>query len=56
MSRLESYLAHPLAEAVGWVLLHSLWQGALVALVFAGTSCFCVIETRSCAISWAVPP
>ncbi len=37
MSRLESYLAHPLAEAVGWALLHSLWQGALVALVFAGT-------------------
>ncbi len=36
MARLESYLAHPLAEAVGWALLHSLWQGALVALVFAG--------------------
>src|SRR5438552_9332778 len=26
---------HPLAHRVGWVLLHSLWQGALVAALFA---------------------
>lgn len=36
MARLEPYLMHPLAEAAGWALLHSLWQGALVALLFAG--------------------
>ena len=36
MIRLEPYLAHPLTEAVGWALLHSLWQGALLALLFAG--------------------
>ncbi|HXP60894.1 MAG TPA: M56 family metallopeptidase [Dongiaceae bacterium] len=26
--------AHPLAQRVGWVLLHSLWQGALVGVAF----------------------
>ena len=36
MTKLEVYLTHPLAETVGWALLHSLWQGALVALLFAG--------------------
>ena len=36
MTKLELYLTHPLAETVGWALLHSLWQGALVALLFAG--------------------
>ena len=36
MASLEPYLTHPLAEAVGWALLHSLWQGALVALLLAG--------------------
>ncbi len=35
MARLEFYLTQPLTEAVGWALLHSLWQGAFVALLFA---------------------
>ncbi len=35
MARLESYLTQPLTEVVGWALLHSVWQGALVALLFA---------------------
>jgi hypothetical protein len=26
--------AYPLAQRVGWVLLHSLWQGALVGVAF----------------------
>src|SRR4029079_11667093 len=29
-----SWLQQPLVESVGWALLHSLWQGALVACVF----------------------
>ena len=33
---MTDYLTHPLVEAVGWALLHTLWQGALVALLFAG--------------------
>ena len=27
-------VGHPLAQRVGWVLLHSLWQGALVGVAF----------------------
>ncbi len=26
-----------MTEAIGWTLLHSLWQGAIVALVLAAT-------------------
>jgi bla regulator protein BlaR1 len=28
-------LVHPLIERLGWTLLHSLWQGALIVLVYA---------------------
>ncbi|ADI13421.1 peptidase M56 BlaR1 [Truepera radiovictrix DSM 17093] len=31
----RALLEHPLAEAVGWALLHSLWQGALVGALVA---------------------
>jgi beta-lactamase regulating signal transducer with metallopeptidase domain len=31
--RLETLLAHPAVQALGWSLLHFLWQGALLALV-----------------------
>ncbi len=30
MSLLETWVATPLAGAVGWTLLHSLWEGANV--------------------------
>lgn len=33
MNTLFSILAHPLAEAIGWTLLHSLWQGLVVVLL-----------------------
>lgn len=29
----EAVLTHPVLHALGWALLHSLWQGALVALL-----------------------
>jgi beta-lactamase regulating signal transducer with metallopeptidase domain/peptidoglycan/xylan/chitin deacetylase (PgdA/CDA1 family) len=35
---LESLVAHPLAQAVGWGLAHSVWQGALVAAAFAAAN------------------
>jgi GWxTD domain-containing protein len=35
MSLLEAWVATPLAGAVGWTLLHSLWQGAIVAAALA---------------------
>ena len=31
MSFLETWVATPLAQALGWTLLHSLWEGAIVA-------------------------
>ncbi len=35
MSLLETWVATPLAGAVGWTLLHSLWQGAIVSAALA---------------------
>ncbi len=35
MNVLSAIMGHPWAREVGWVLLHSLWQGAVVGAVFA---------------------
>src|SRR5712692_8623016 len=35
MRLLESWVATPLAGAVGWTLLHSLWEGAIIAAALA---------------------
>ena len=35
MRQLESFIGTPLASAIGWALLHSLWQGVIVAGVLA---------------------
>ena len=36
MSALDTLLAHKLFQALGWALVHFIWQGALVALTYAG--------------------
>ena len=36
MTTLEQFVSPALLRALGWTLLHSLWQGALVAAVLAG--------------------
>ena len=36
MTALENFASPALTRALGWTLLHSLWQGALVAAVLAG--------------------
>ena len=36
MTALENFVSPALMRALGWTLLHSLWQGALVAAVLAG--------------------
>ena len=36
MRLLETWVATPLAQAVGWTLLHSLWEGALISAALAG--------------------
>ena len=35
MRFLESFVETPIAGAIGWTLLHSRWQGAIVSVVFA---------------------
>jgi len=36
MKTVSAILTHPVLGQIGWTLLHSLWQGALVGLLFAG--------------------
>ena len=33
---LETIWTHPMVQALGWALLHFVWQGALLALIIAG--------------------
>ena len=35
MTLIQTWVQTPLAQAIGWTLVHSLWEGALVALVLA---------------------
>ena len=37
MTYLETWLETPLATAAGWTLFHSLWEGAILAIVLAAT-------------------
>ena len=36
MSTLDNFFSPVLTRALGWTLLHSLWQGALLAAVLGG--------------------
>ncbi|HYP02317.1 MAG TPA: M56 family metallopeptidase [Pyrinomonadaceae bacterium] len=36
MRNIEALLAHTIFQTLGWTLLHFVWQGALVALLYAG--------------------
>ncbi|PYS80516.1 MAG: hypothetical protein DMF67_20090 [Acidobacteria bacterium] len=42
----EAVLSQAALRALGWALVHSLWQGALVALAFA---CFSALTAKACA-------
>lgn len=35
MNAIWAIIHHPFAERIGWILLHSLWQGALIGVGFA---------------------
>ncbi|PYT21591.1 MAG: hypothetical protein DMG58_31880, partial [Acidobacteria bacterium] len=37
MRILETWVATPLAAAVGWTLLHSLWEGAIISAALVAT-------------------
>ncbi len=49
MSVLQTFVQSPLAGALGWTLLHSLWQGALASAVL----CAVLVATRSPRIRYA---
>ena len=38
MIAMESLLRQPLVLALGWALLHFLWQGALIAMLLGGAN------------------
>jgi GWxTD domain-containing protein len=40
MMHLKSWLETPLAAAIGWTLFHSLWEGAMIAVLLAATLAF----------------
>jgi GWxTD domain-containing protein len=49
MKLLETWVSAPLAGAVGWTLLHSLWEGAIVSAVLAAV----LLATRSPRVRYA---
>jgi beta-lactamase regulating signal transducer with metallopeptidase domain len=38
MNSLEILLAKPIFQALGWALVHFIWQGAIVAILYAGVA------------------
>ena len=40
MNAIETLLAKPIFQALGWALVHFIWQGAVVAALYAMTSLF----------------
>ena len=52
MNILEQWVSTPLAYALGWALVHFVWQGALVALLLAGI--FRVCRPTSARLRYAV--
>ena len=49
MTFLESWVETPLAEAVGWTLLHSLWEGAIISAMLGAV----LVATRSSRVRYA---
>ena len=41
MNPIQAFLSQPLTQSIGWALVHFLWQGALVALLFATARAHC---------------
>ena len=52
MTTLEHFVSPALTRALGWTLLHSLWQGALVAAVLAGA--LLLLRRRRAEVRYAV--
>ena len=49
MRFLENFVETPMAGAIGWTLLHSLWEGAIVSAVLAAV----LLAVRSPCVRYA---
>lgn len=52
MKTIETLLSQPFMQALGWALIHFLWQGALVAILFAGLRSF--LREHAASVRYAV--
>src|ERR1043165_858955 len=52
MNSLEVLLTKPLFQALGWALVHFIWQGALVALLYAGLAT--LLRRRAASLRYGV--
>ncbi|HEV2705133.1 MAG TPA: M56 family metallopeptidase [Pyrinomonadaceae bacterium] len=52
MNAFETLLENPFVQTLGWTLLHFLWQGALVAILFANLQA--VLRRRSANLRYAL--
>src|SRR5689334_14930465 len=52
MNSLEMLLTKPLLQALGWALVHFVWQGALVALLYAGLAT--LLRRRAASLRYGV--
>ena len=52
MNSLEMLLTKPLFQALGWALVHFIWQGALVAILYAGLAA--LLRRRAANVRYSV--
>lgn len=52
MNSLETLLTKPLFQALGWALVHFIWQGVLVALLYAGLAT--LLRRRAASLRYSV--
>jgi len=52
MNSLEMLLTKPFLQALGWALVHFIWQGALVALLYAGLAT--LLRRRAASLRYGV--
>ncbi len=48
-----SVIEHPVFEHLGWTLVHFLWQGALIAILYA-LARKCVTDSRNAQLRYAL--
>ena len=52
MNTISNFISQELMNAIGWTLLHSLWQGALIALILGVSLIF--LQKKSAALRYGL--